>query len=270
MNVTVLDVGQGLAVVIKTNHHQILYDAGPKYGQQSDSGERIILPYLRAEGIGSLDLMMVSHNDNDHSGGMASVLKQMPVNWLISSFSVDEPELQSLKYDFCVAGQRWDWDGVAFEVLSPTIESYEDPNVSDNNRSCVLKVNSAYGSILLTGDIERQAENFLVDAHLQELRSDVLVVPHHGSKTSSSAAFVDAVHPEIAVFAAGYLNRFGHPKAEIQARYLDRNIKTYRSDQDGAVILAFTKSGIDLKRWRQYAKRYWHHPFELAEKTVTR
>lgn len=270
MNVTVLDVGQGLAVVIKTNHHQILYDAGPKYGQQSDSGGRVILPYLRGEGIGSLDLMMVSHNDNDHSGGMASVLKQMPVNWLISSFSVDEPELQSLKYDFCVAGQRWDWDGVAFEVLSPTIESYEDPNVSDNNRSCVLKVNSAYGSILLTGDIERQAENFLVDAHLQELRSDVLVVPHHGSKTSSSAAFVDAVHPEIAVFTAGYLNRFGHPKAEIQARYLDRNIKTYRSDQDGAVILAFTKSGIDLKRWRQYAKRYWHHPFELAEKTVTR
>jgi competence protein ComEC len=270
MNVTVLDVGQGLAVVIKTNHHQILYDAGPKYGQQSDSGERIILPYLRAEGIGSLDLMMVSHNDNDHSGGMASVLKQMPVNWLISSFSVDEPELQSLKYDFCVAGQRWDWDGVVFEVLSPTIESYEDSTVSDNNRSCVLKVNSAYGSILLTGDIERQAENFLVDAHLQELRSDVLVVPHHGSKTSSSAAFIDAVQPGIAVFTAGYLNRFGHPKAEIQSRYLDRNIKTYRSDQDGSVILAFTKSGIDLKQWRQYAKRYWHHPFELAEKTVTR
>ncbi len=270
MAVTVLDVGQGLAVVIKTNHHQILYDAGPKYGRQSDSAGRIILPYLRGEGIGKLDLMVVSHNDNDHSGGMASVLKQIPVNWLISSFSLDEPELQSLKYDFCVTGQRWHWDGVVFEVLSPTIKSYDDPSVSDNNRSCVLKVSSAYGSILLTGDIERQAEDLLVDTHFQELKSDVLVVPHHGSKTSSSPAFIDAVQPGIAVFTAGYLNRFGHPKAEIQSRYLGRNIKTYRSDQDGAVILAFTQSGIDLTQWREYAKRYWHHPSELAEKAVTR
>ena len=98
----------------------------------------------------------------------------------------------------------------------------------------------------------------------------MLVVPHHGSKTSSSPAFIDAVQPGIAVFAAGYLNRFGHPKAEIQSRYLGRNIKTYRSDQDGAVILAFTQSGIDLTQWREYAKRYWHHPSELAEKAVTR
>jgi competence protein ComEC len=270
MTVTVLDVGQGLAVVIKTNRHQILYDAGPKYGQQSDSGGRIILPYLRGQGIKNLDLMMVSHNDNDHSGGMSSVLKQMPVNWLVSSFAVDGPEIQSLKYDFCVAGQRWDWDGVAFEILSPTIESYDDASMSDNNRSCVLKINSAYGSILLTGDIERQAEDFLVDAHLQELRSNVLVVPHHGSKTSSSPAFINAVQPRFAVFTAGYLNRFGHPKAEIQSRYMGRNIQTYRSDEDGAVIFAFTKSGIDLTRWREYAKRYWHNPSALAEKAVTR
>jgi competence protein ComEC len=183
---------------------------------------------------------------------------------------VDGPELQSLKYDFCLAGQRWDWDGVAFEILSPTIESYDDASMSDNNRSCVLKINSAYGSILLTGDIERQAEDFLVDAHLQELRSDVLVVPHHGSKTSSSPAFINAVQPRVAVFTAGYLNRFGHPKAEIQSRYMGRNIQTYRSDEDGAVIFAFTKSGIDLTRWREYAKRYWHYPSALAEKAVTR
>lgn len=261
MSATILDVGQGLAVVVRTKHHQLLYDAGPKYSEQSDSGTRIITPFLKGQGLERLDGFMVSHQDNDHSGGMASVLNHFKVDWLMSSFFIESSELEDVRHLNCYSGQYWNWDDVHFEILAPTSNSYQDQKMSDNNRSCVLKISSKYGSLLLTGDVERQAESMLVSQYELGLNSDVMVVPHHGSKTSSTIDFINAVRPKIAIFTSGYRNRFGHPKAEIEARYDNNNIRTYRTDYSGAVTLNFYQSGIEAKPWREYARRYWHDRF---------
>jgi competence protein ComEC len=271
MNVMVLDVGQGLSVVVQTARHTLLYDAGPMFSAQSDAGSRIVLPYLYGEGIKALDGMIVSHDDNDHSGGMMSVLKQMPVAWLLSSFQVDllqNKTLNNVKSMACVAGQSWLWDQVRFEVLYPTHLQMADAQVKDNNRSCVLKVTSLAGSILLTGDIEKEAERTLLEgAFAEKLKSDVMVVPHHGSKTSSTIDFLNAVLPQKSILTNGYLNRFGHPKPAVVERYQDMQSQLYRSDADGAVIVNFknvnlqnnnvSSSEISVYPWRAHYKRYW-------------
>lgn len=254
MRLSVLDVGQGLAVVVQTQGHVLLYDTGTKTSPQSDSGSRVIVPYLRSIGVKHLDGLIVSHNDIDHSGGMNSVLEQVPSAWVLSSLPEPVANVSNIT---CFAGQSWQWDGVKFEVLSPEQKTYE-MEVKDNNRSCVVRVTSPYGSVLLTGDIERDVENQL-SAMPPLLKSDVLIVPHHGSKTSSSIGFIEAVQPRLAVFTMGYRNRFGHPKAEIVGRYVARGIKTYRSDSDGAVLIDFNKpAGLQAVAWRQQAKRYWY------------
>lgn len=260
MKVTVLDVGQGLSVVVQTATHALLYDAGPQYSAQNDAGSRIIVPFLRGEGIQKLDAFLVSHDDNDHSGGMQSVLTQVPVDWLLTSF---EPSLQpSLKLarQRCFAGQHWQWDGVRFEVLHPVLESYAEENLKDNDRSCVLKITSRAGNMLLTGDIEKAAESQLSAAYPNSLRSDVLVVPHHGSKTSSMPDFIAAVQPQVSLFTVGYLNRFGHPKPLIVNRYQALGSQIYRSDAHGAVQLQFNAQAgqIKIADWRTQQKRYWH------------
>jgi competence protein ComEC len=259
MQVAVLDIGQGLAVVVKTANHTFLYDAGPKYNEQSDAGGRIVVPYLRGEGIKKLDGFMVSHNDIDHSGGAPSVLAQMPVGWFASSF-VESDTMQlppsALK---CFAGQHWQWDGVQFEVLYPSWQSYEDVTLTDNNRSCVVKITSQFGSILLTGDIEELAEATLLSDNKNALASDILIAPHHGSKTSSSVAFVQAVRAKQVIFTVGYLNRFNHPKPMIEKRYEESGANEYRSDYKGALTIDFTpKPPLQIKAWRQQQPRYWH------------
>lgn len=254
IRLTVLDVGQGLAAVIQTHKHILLYDTGSKTSSQNDSGQRVLVPYLRSIGVKHLDGLVVSHNDTDHSGGMVSVLKELPTDWLLSS--LPEP-VESVRNLQCFAGQTWDWDGVKFEVLSPEQLSYQ-LEVKDNNRSCVIKVSSSNSSILLTGDIEREVESQLAFGS-HSLKSDVLVVPHHGSKTSSSNNFIEAVQPKIAIFTVGYRNRFGHPKSEIVERYGARNIKTYRSDSDGAVLIDFYHAkNLQALAWRDQARRYWY------------
>ena len=273
MQVAVLDVGQGLAVVIKTANHTFLYDAGPQFSTQSDAGSRIVVPYLRGEGIKKLDGFMVSHNDIDHSGGAASVLAQMPVGWFASSYQLPaemqlaktQPFMQQLK---CSAGQHWRWDSVKFEVLNPTIESYENTEIKDNNRSCVVKVSSQFGSILLTGDIEKEVELALLQANRDALAgdvlasdvlaSDILIAPHHGSKTSSTLDFIQAVNAKQAIFTVGYLNRFKHPKPEIIARYQASGAAISRSDNAGALLLSFNAAqGIQTEQWRTTHRKYW-------------
>jgi competence protein ComEC len=285
MKVAVLDVGQGLAVVIQTQNHTLLYDAGSRYSAQSDAGSKIIVPYLRGEGIAKLDGFIVSHNDVDHSGGATSVLAQVPVIWLASSFDLAEISATQ-KHIKCFAGQHWRWDNVSFEVLHPSLESYENENISDNNRSCVLKVTSQFGSILLTGDIEKEAENEILKyaprlkhskAGLQPnihaggadmsktnnlLKSDVLIAPHHGSKTSSTVEFVQGVGAKNIIFTVGYLNRFKHPKPLIEKRFEGNGAFTYRSDYHGALLLDFTRNNpIKIEAWRQTQSRYWHEKY---------
>lgn len=266
MKVTVLDVGQGLSVVVQTASHTFLYDAGAKYNEHSDAGGRIVVPYLQSEGVQKLHGFMVSHNDTDHSGGMMSVLSLMPVDWLASSFSDALKSTVNIKSMQCYAGQNWIWDNVRFEVLHPQLNSYDNLEIKDNNRSCVLKITSAAGSILLTGDIEKQVEATLVAQDEHQLNSDVMVAPHHGSKTSSTVSFVEAVQPSISVFTSGYLNRFRHPRPEVVARYATIDSLMYRSDYDGAILMNFivgakSEGKITVTSWRKQNKRYWHDDY---------
>jgi competence protein ComEC len=272
MKVTVLDVGQGLSVVVQTAKHNLLYDAGPKFNAQSDAGSRIIVPFLRGEGVSRLDGFIVSHDDIDHSGGMSSILTLMPVTWLASSMPADADIPAAQKKMQCFAGQAWAWDGVHFEVLHPDFESYDDATLKDNYRSCVLKVTSQSGSVLITGDIEKDAERDLLSLDPDALKSDVIIVPHHGSKTSSTSDFIKAVSPSISIFTPGYLNRYKHPRPEVIERYQAANSLLYRSDHNGAIEMHFiyqgdvkpnelTQSKIHLLSWRDQYKRYWQSTF---------
>jgi competence protein ComEC len=260
LRVAVLDVGQGLAVVVQTARHALLYDAGPRYSEDADSGSRVILPYLRGAGVARLDGMVVTHDDVDHTGGVASVTQGMPVAWLASPLPENHPLTGLAAKDlWCYAGQSWDWDNVRFEMLHPVWESYAAEGMKDNDLSCVLKVTSRHGSLLLTGDMERVSELELLERSAASLAADVLVVPHHGSKTSSTEGFIAQINPKVAVFTVGYRNRFGHPKPEIVQRYRDLGSDIYRSDLDGAVLFGFTRtSGLGVETWRQAKPRYWH------------
>lgn len=264
LRVAVLDVGQGLAVVAQTAHHALLYDAGPRFSADADSGDRVVLPYLRSAGIRRLDGFVVSHDDLDHSGGALSVLDAMPVGWFASSLPPAHEILAEAPQERpCFAGQNWQWDGVRFEMLHPSWESYAVQGHKDNFRSCVLKITTINGSLLLPADIERDAEAELLERHPEALTADVMVVPHHGSKSSSSEAFLHQVHPSIAIFTVGYRNRFGHPKAEVVERYQALASALYRSDSDGALLLDFNASrAMDVQTWRQVRPRYWHQSYE--------
>ncbi|HEY9277456.1 MAG TPA: DNA internalization-related competence protein ComEC/Rec2 [Methylotenera sp.] len=271
MKVTVLDVGQGLSVVVQTATHNLLYDAGGKYSEQADAGARIVLPFLRGEGVSKLNGFIVSHNDTDHSGGMPTILAQMPVSWLASSLPESAEQHDNIKHVKCFSGQHWVWDGVDFQMIYPQSDSYNNAALTDNNRSCVLKITSASGSLLLTGDIERPAEVALIEQQQNNqapisLKSDVMVAPHHGSKTSSSVQFISEVEPNLTIFTAGYLNRFRHPRAEIVKRYEDAQSKILRSDYHGAITLNFdalnSKAAFSAHSWRQQNRRYWHDFYE--------
>jgi competence protein ComEC len=256
---TVYDVGQGLAVLVRTRSHALLYDAGPLWGPDADSGSRVLVPALRAAGVRELDALVVSHEDTDHSGGALSVLRAVPTGLVWSSLDQSDPIVQAARYrPVCRRGEAWEWDGIHFEFLSPGTDEYSDPGVKANDLSCVLRVAAPGGALLISGDAEARAEAAMVDRYGESLRSTVLVVAHHGSRTSSSPAFVAATAPVYAVFAAGYRNRFGHPHAEILERYRDRGSRLLRTDAGGAIEIAIDPQGVRASEFRVRARRYWH------------
>jgi competence protein ComEC len=267
---TVLDVGQGLAIVVATHRHALLYDTGPRYHEEADAGGRIVAPYLRAAGVSRLDAMVVTHQDSDHSGGALSVLSAVPVERFLSSLPEDHAILAQRASDHgdarrCEAGQRWEWDGVRFVVLQPGPQHYANPRLKPNDLSCVVRVESEFGTALLTGDLEARGEQELVHADPDLLKADLLVVPHHGSMTSSTPAFIAAVAPEIAVYTPGYRNRFGHPRAEVAARYDAAGIRTFRTDLDGALTFSFAPGVPHTPRVeRAIDRRYWRDAPEAA------
>ncbi len=262
--VTVIDVGQGLAVLVQTSAHSLLYDTGPRFNESADAGDRIIAPMLRGSGVARLDAMIVSHQDSDHSGGALSLLQTVPVTWLRSSLPLEHAIVRARiesreTAERCIAGQRWQWDGVDFALLHPVEANYVNPKLKTNDLSCVLRVSNPAGSALLTGDIEARTEADLIRRDAAALHANLLVVPHHGSRTSSTSAFIAAVAPDIAVFTPGYRNRFGHPRPEIVARYADAGIRTYRTDYEGALTFDFrTGATLALRRERDVDPRYWH------------
>ena len=258
------DVGQGTAVLVRTRHHLLVYDAGPQYSRDSDAGQRVLLPLLRARGDTRIDRLMLSHRDADHVGGARALLQGAQVMDLWSSLEDGHPLLTlASRHARCQAGQSWQWDGVRFEVLQPPATAY-DARLKSNAMSCVLRVaGEGSGSALLTGDIERDQEAWLASESAPALKSDVLLVPHHGSKTSSTARFIDAVQPRAAVFQAGYRNHFGHPAPEVVARYRERGIATAMSASCGAWEWRGDPQGQGVCQ-RDVARRYWHHAPQAA------
>lgn len=249
------DVGQGNALLVRTAGHTLVYDSGPRFSRESDAGHRVLVPLLRALGE-RVDTLMLSHRDSDHIGGAPAVLAMQPQAALLSSIE-DGHELQALRpATRCVAGQRWQWDGVDFEVLHPGAGDYATPARS-NAMSCVLRLSNGRRSALLAGDIELAQEQRLVAAGTV-LRADVLLVPHHGSKTSSSAAFLEAVQPTLAFAQAGYRNRFGHPAPPVLARYRERGIAVVTSPVCGAATWS-SQHPAEVRCQRQAALRYWQH-----------
>lgn len=257
LHVAVLDVGQGLSVAVRTASRTLLYDTGPAFGPAADSGTRVIAPYLRASGVRALDGLVVSHDDNDHTGGAVSVLHALPVAWLASSLPHDDPLFFLVDGAIrCVAGERWRWDGIDFEFLHPEGASYATA-AKDNERSCVLRITAPGGTVLLPGDIEKRGEAALLARGI-DLTADVLIAPHQGSRTSSTAAFVEAVRPRAVIFPVGYRNAYGHPHPDVVQRYERAGADVYRTDRDGAVLIALGPEGVlDVRRWRAIHRRYW-------------
>lgn len=250
-----LDVGQGTAVLVRTRHHALLLDAGPAWGEGRDAGDRVVVPFLRHRGVGRLDELVVTHRDLDHVGGAASVIRALPVARLRSTLEPSHPLLKlGIQHQPCRRGQRWQWDGVSFEVLHPW--GHESRTAKPNALSCVLRVEDAQGrSLLLTGDIEREQEQALQDAFDGAgLRADGLIVPHHGSRTSSTEGFLQAVQPRWALAQAGYRNRYGHPAPAVVQRYADRGIPLLSSPWCGALLW----QGAQPQCWRVVQPRHWH------------
>jgi competence protein ComEC len=264
------DLGQGNAVLVRTAQHSLLYDAGPRYSVESDAGHRVVVPLLRRSNE-RLDTLVLSHRDSDHTGGAAAVMGMQPTLALLSSLEWRHPLLHVSKQLSansqspiqCAAGQSWNWDGVTFEVLHPLAQDYVQ-GARSNSLSCVLRISNARQTALLVGDIEAPQELALLnratgaDGMALSLKADVLLVPHHGSKTSSTAGFIEAVAPRWAWVQAGYRNRFGHPASEVVARYRLRHIEVVDSAHCGAMHWHSDRSGV-MQCERAQARRYWHH-----------
>lgn len=255
------DIGQGNAVLVRTARHALLYDAGPRYSRDSDAGHRVLVPLLRALGVDP-DLLVLSHGDSDHVGGAASVLALHPGMQLLSSIEPGHGLWALRAGRRCQAGQRWSWDGVEFAVLHPQAAHYQSL-ARPNALSCVLRIRAAAtaarqaAAALLAGDIEAAQELRLVSDGAP-LEADLLLVPHHGSRTSSSAAFLDAVAPRVALVQSGYRNRFGHPAAGPMGRYEERRIAVFDSPACGAMAWR-SDAPAELSCQRRERPRYWQH-----------
>jgi len=256
VRMTLLDVGQGLATVVQTQHHVLVYDAGPGFSEAFDTGAAVVIPFLRSQGIRSIDTLVVSHGDNDHIGGVASLLSVYATGRIKSSVPGKIPRAAA---EHCLRGQHWEWDGVDFRMLHPDTAS-ERPG---NNTSCVLKISARGGQgILLTGDIEQEAETLLLREQGEVLRSDVLVAPHHGSNTSSSSEFLAQVDPALALFPAGYLNRYRFPKQAVVERYDRRGVDCYQTGLAGAITvnLGGASREPEISLFREQQRRFWMPP----------
>lgn len=251
----VLDVGQGLAVLVTTRHHALLYDAGPRWWSSGrDAGEVVVLPALGAAGITSLDRLIVSHADSDHAGGAPSVLAGVRVGALSVADVVQAPEHARAPPRPCHAGERWHWDAVSFALLHPRAGD----DGSRNDRSCVLVVAGAGGRALLPGDVEAGAERRLVERYGAALEADVLIVPHHGSATSSHPAFVRTVRPRLAIVSAGYRNRFGQPAPAVVSRYRDIGSAVLDTARAGTIEVTVGREGLGIDTWRRRRAGFWN------------
>ncbi|MBE9568477.1 MAG: DNA internalization-related competence protein ComEC/Rec2, partial [Proteobacteria bacterium] len=268
--VVILDVGQGSAAVVQTRNHVLVFDAGAAFSDKLNAGSGVIIPYLRSRNMQNIDRLIISHGDADHIGGAQVLLDSYPGISLIGQ-DIDKLQLSPvsvMQKQPCVAGLEWRWDGVSFVFLSPADASASGDGGSRgkkrNNYSCVLRVSSTAGSVLFTGDIEKKIEKDLLLLGADKLVSDVLIVAHHGSNTSSTSAFIRAVNPQLAIISAGYKNRYKLPSAKVVNRYGVADIPMLNTAEKGAISFRFLaheggRAGVEVSAYRQQAGKYWNH-----------
>lgn len=254
---TLLDVGQGLAAIVRTQNHTLVFDTGPKMGEFDDAGQRVILPFLHYSGISHIDTLMVSHGDNDHIGGAYSLIQNIPITQILTSVPEKFQSNHHLQFmtQLCQAGQSWHWDGIIFTLLYPSSAFLH----LGNNSSCVLKIGQEKNAILLTGDIEKNAEEELLKTR-NLLPAQIIVAPHHGSVTSSTADFVSAVNPRYVLFPIGYKNKFHFPNQIVVKRYLDIGAKPSDTAKSGAISLHIDAKGsvVGFEEYRKIMFKFWN------------
>ncbi len=254
---TLLDAGQGMASVVQTKNHTLVYDVGTRLSDRFDIVKLVMLPYLKEKRVSHIDTLVLSHDDIDHMGSANTLMESFSVNSVLGSKIT---KLKNRDFKACYAGLKWNWDGVDFEVLSPRKDDIKGiATISDNNLSCVIRVSNKTHSLLLTGDIEKKVEKELLSSYSERLHSTVMIVPHHGSKTSSSDAFLNVVSPELALIPTGYRNRFKHPRPSIVKRYKIHKIKLMDTVDEGAISIIFPpKDAISVESYRNKNQRFWN------------
>ena len=252
--VTVIDVGQGLSVLVETAQHRLLYDTGALFGPERAVADLTVVPLLRQRGISQLDTVIISHNDNDHAGGWPAIAREFAVHRLLASEAI-APGENRIATEWCRAGMQWRWDNIEFALLYPSSSAADV--FRGNNRSCVLQISAGDKRMLLTGDIERAAETLLLDNSALQPAA-LLLAPHHGSRSSSTNAFVERVQPQYVVFSAGYLNRFKHPSEEVVQRYRHHGAGLFNTAQSGAITFTFAQGKPPhILEHRPQIHRYW-------------
>jgi len=247
LRIVLLDVGQGLSMVIETDNYTLVYDTGPAYQSGFSAAQAVLLPYLQQRDIRHIDTLVISHADNDHIGGFPVLRDAFPIAQLLSSRVDKVAGAQS-----CEAGQYWQVANIRFSIISPDTHTPQ----GSNNRSCVLKVSNGHVTALITGDIERPVERYLLDQQT-DLKADIMLVPHQGSKTSSSETFIDAVNPKLAMLAAGYRNHYGHPHKTVRERYLARSIEMYSTIESGSILLNIKGNKWNVVSHRTKVGGFW-------------
>ncbi|MFK7815016.1 MAG: DNA internalization-related competence protein ComEC/Rec2 [Gammaproteobacteria bacterium] len=257
LRLTILDVGQGLAIVVEASNQVLVFDTGPKFNESFNAGEAVVVPYLRYRGISHIDKLIVSHGDKDHAGGLQGILANMPVGELVSTFN---EKYKHNNLSTCGAGVAWQWGEVYFKFLYPSEQSKLKAKLSSNNSSCVLHIQHPSGSILLTGDIEKSVEKQLLETYTDLLDVDILIAPHHGSNSSSTNGFIHAVSPKYVVFATGYRNPYGFPDEKVVSRYKEFGSHLVNTASHGMITFIFSnKNGLQLQPgYREVQQRFWH------------
>jgi len=251
--VTMLDIGQGTSILLETAGKVLLYDLGPRYGNGNSATMSVVVPFLNNSGIHKVDRLIISHSDSDHAGDLQGFMSSIKVEQIIAGEALNI----SRRHQLCQAGQRWHWQQTVFEFLSPGRHP-----VKDNNASCVLRVVHGENTLLLTGDIERTVERRLLNSDRRKLSVDVVLVPHHGSKSSSSPEFVKAVDASFVINTSAYLNRYGFPKEEVKKRWLENGARFLNTGDSGALKLVLGKKANDIS-YETFSDRYgkyWHWP----------
>jgi competence protein ComEC len=256
-----MDVGQGLAVVVQTMNHVLVYDAGPSYGENFDAGEGILVPYLRSQGLSHLDALIISHNDRDHAGGVKGLVGAMTIDYVWwgeparTKALARAQQSQSTYSKSCHEMPGWEWDQVKFRFLTWPIS----PDTKPNNHSCVLLIDYLGQTILLPGDIDQQVERHLVQQGNLPATLNLLLAAHHGSRTSSATVFVEHLRPAQVVFSAGYRNQHGHPHPLVVERFAHAGSQTFSTAESGAIEFTWAQGAqVEIVEYRHLRRRYWH------------